>query len=262
MGTLGGDPRTGNASRWRSILTFKVIPAIDLRGGRCVRLLHGDYDRETRYSDDPVAVARRWESLGARIIHVVDLDGAKSGVPANQPVMALICGAVSVPVEVSGGMRSIEQVRAAIGYGAGRVQLGSAAVRDPGLVRAAVAEFGERIVISIDARDGEVRTDGWLQGSGVRALDLAKAMAEVGVMRVMFTDIGRDGTMGEPNFAALEELVRELPIPVVASGGVSKIEHLVRLARAGCEGAIVGKALYENAFALDEAIAAVRQAVH
>lgn len=222
-----------------------------------MRLLHGDYDRETRYSDDPVAVARRWESLGGPIIHVVDLDGAKDGTPANHGVMAKICAAVSVPVEVSGGMRSIEQVRGAFAYGAGRVQIGSAAVRDPGLVRAAVAEFGERIVVSIDARDGEVRTDGWLQGSGVRALDLAEAMAEAGVGRVMFTDIGRDGTMGEPNFAALEELVRALPIPVVASGGVSRIEHLVRLAEIGCEGAIVGKALYEGAFALDEAIATV-----
>ena len=258
MGAVRRHHRTGCGGLRGIILSFQVIPAIDLRGGRCVRLLHGDYDRETSYSDDPVAVARRWESLGAPLIHVVDLDGAKDGSPANKGVMAAICAAVSVPVEVSGGMRSLDTIRAAIAYGAGRVQVGSAAVRDPGLVAAAVAEFPGAIVVSIDARDGEVRTDGWLLGSGIRALDLATTMAEAGVPRIMFTDIGRDGTMGEPNFQALTDLVRALPIPVIASGGVSRVEHLVRLAAIGCEGAIVGKALYEGAFELPEALAAVR----
>lgn len=222
-----------------------------------MRLLHGDYDRETRYDDDPVAVATRWERLGAPLIHVVDLDGARAGEPVNAELMGRICKAVSVPVEVSGGIRSLESVRGALAYGAGRVQLGSAAVHDPALVRKAATAFPQAIVVSIDARDGEVRTDGWLQGTGVRAIDLAREMAAAGVSRVMFTDIGRDGTMGEPNFGVYAELVRELAIPVVASGGVSRIEHLVRLAEIGCEGAIVGKALYEGAFRLDEAIAAV-----
>jgi phosphoribosylformimino-5-aminoimidazole carboxamide ribotide isomerase len=227
-------------------VTFEVIPAIDLRGGRCVRLLQGDYAKETAYSDDPVSVARRWASLGAPRIHVVDLDGAKDGAPAQSEVMAAICRAVAVPVEVSGGMRRIEHVRAAVNYGAGRVQLGSA-----------VAEFGDAIVVSIDAREGMVQTDGWLEASTVRALDLAAAMARSGVARVMFTDIGRDGMLTEPNYAAYEELVAALPCAVVASGGVSKLEHLVRLARIGCEGSIVGKALYENAFTLPEALDAV-----
>ena len=199
----------------------------------------------------------RWQQLGAPLIHVVDLDGAKAGRPVNQDLMARLCQSVSVPIEVSGGIRTIEAVHAAFAYGAGRVQLGSAAVRDPGLVRAAATAFPGGIVVAIDARDGEVRTDGWLQGTGIRVLDLARAMVEAGVSRVMYTDIGRDGTMGEPNFAGLSELVRELPIPVIASGGVSKIEHLVRLAEIGCEGAIVGKALYEGSFRLDDAIAAV-----
>jgi len=222
-----------------------------------VRLVHGDYSRETKYSDDPVQVATQWEQLGAPLIHVVDLDGAKAGQPVNHELMASICQSIAVPVEVSGGVRSIDAIRAAFAYGATRVQLGSAAVANPDLVRAAVAEFPVGMVVSIDARDGEVRTDGWLQGSGIRAIDLAKAMAEAGVARIMFTDIGRDGTLAEPNFEALAELVRELPIPVVASGGVAKIEHLLKLASIGCEGAIVGKALYEGAFRLDEAIAAV-----
>lgn len=238
-------------------MTFEVIPAIDLRGGRCVRLLQGDYAKETAYSDDPVSVARRWASLGAPRIHVVDLDGAKDGAPAQSEVMAAICRAVAVPVEVSGGMRRIEHVRAAVEYGAGRVQLGSAAVKDPALVHAAVAEFGDAIVVSIDAREGMVQTDGWLEASTVRAFDLAKAMAQAGVARVMFTDIGRDGMLTEPNYAAYEELVAGLDCAVVASGGVSKLEHLVRLARIGCEGSIVGKALYENAFTLPEALEAV-----
>lgn len=238
-------------------MTFEVIPAIDLRGGRCVRLLQGDFDRETAYSDDPVAVAERWASLGAPRLHVVDLDGAKEGAPRNQEVLAAICRVVPIPVEVSGGMRTAGAIAAALAYGAQRVQLGSIAVKDPSLTREAIARFGDAIVVSIDARDGEVRTDGWLQGSNVRAIDLARELAEAGVARLMFTDIGRDGMQTEPNFDAYRELLAAVSCPVVASGGVSTVEHLVRLAEIGCEGAIVGKALYESAFTLPEALSAV-----
>lgn len=238
-------------------MTFEVIPAIDLRGGRCVRLLQGDYARETAYSDDPVAVARQWAGLGAPRLHVVDLDGARDGAPRNQEVMAAICRSVDIPVEVSGGIRTLGAIAAALAYGAGRVQLGSVAVKDPALTREAISRFGEAIVVSIDARDGEVRTDGWLHGSNIRAIDLARELAAAGVARLMFTDIGRDGMLTEPNFDAYRELVAALPCPVVASGGVSRVEHLVRLARLGCEGAIVGKSLYEGAFTLPEALTAV-----
>ena len=238
-------------------MTFEVIPAIDLRGGRCVRLLQGDYARETAYSDDPVSVARRWAGLGAPRIHVVDLDGAKEGEPAQSRVMAAICEAVDVPVEVSGGMRQLTHIEAALAYGATRVQLGSAAVKDPALVREAAIRFPGAVVVSIDARDGMVQTDGWLEASSVRAIDLAREMAAAGVPRIMFTDIGRDGMLTEPNYAAYEELISALDCPVVASGGVSQVEHLVRLAAIGCEGSIVGKALYEGAFTLPEALAAV-----
>ncbi len=238
-------------------MTFEVIPAIDLRGGRCVRLLQGDYERETAYSDDPVAVAERWASLGAPRLHAVDLDGAKEGAPRNQEVLAAVCRAVPIPVEVSGGIRTAGAIAAALAYGAQRVQLGSIAVKDPSLTREAIARFGDAIVVSIDARDGEVRTDGWLQGSNVSAIDLARELAEAGVARLMFTDIGRDGMQTEPNFDAYRELLAAVSCPVVASGGVSRIEHLVRLAGIGCEGAIVGKALYETAFTLPEALAAV-----
>jgi len=238
-------------------LTFEVIPAIDLRAGRCVRLFQGDYARETRYSDDPVAVALRWRDLGAPRLHVVDLDGAREGKPLNHEVMAAICQAVDIPVEVSGGLRTMETIDAAVAYGADRVQLGSAAVRDPELVRQAVARYPGRIVVSIDARAGEVVTDGWVQGTGRGVLDLARAMVEAGVPRLMFTDVGRDSTLTEPNFEALAELVRELPVPVVASGGVAHVDHLRRLAEIGCEGAIVGKALYEGLVELPVALSAV-----
>lgn len=238
-------------------VTFEVIPAIDLRGGKCVRLLQGDYARETQYSDDPVAVACQWAELGAPRLHVVDLDGARAGTPSQSQVMAAICEAVPVSVEVAGGMRHLDDIAEAIGYGAGRVQLGSAAVKDPALVRSAVERFGEAIAVSLDAREGRVQTDGWLAASDVLAIDLAREMAAAGVARLMFTDIGRDGMLSEPNYQAYEELLAAVSCPIVASGGVSQVEHLVRLARLGCEGAIVGKALYEGAFTLPEALTSV-----
>jgi phosphoribosylformimino-5-aminoimidazole carboxamide ribotide isomerase len=187
----------------------------------------------------------------------VDLDGARAGGPAQSVVMAAICEAVPVPVEVSGGMRRLEDVHAAIAYGATRVQLGSAAVKNPGLVRAAVERFPESIVVSLDAREGRVQTDGWLETSDVLAIDLAREMAAAGVTRLMFTDIGRDGMLSEPNYEAYEELLAAVSCPIVASGGVSQVAHLVQLARLGCEGAIVGKALYEGAFTLPGALQAV-----
>ena len=235
---------------------FEVIPAIDLRGGACVRLLQGDYAIETRYSDNPVEVAKRWQALGAPRLHVVDLDGARSGAPINDEVMAEICAAMEIEVEVSGGLRTMGAVTAAFVYGASRVQLGSSAVKDPGLVASACREFPGRIVVGIDARGGLVMTDGWIEGSRVRAIDLARSMVDLGVTRVMVTDIGRDGMMEGPNIPYLQEFVEALAIPVVASGGVTSVEHLVQLAAIGCEGAIVGKALYEGAIDLRVAVAA------
>ncbi|MCK9520977.1 MAG: 1-(5-phosphoribosyl)-5-[(5-phosphoribosylamino)methylideneamino]imidazole-4-carboxamide isomerase [Dehalococcoidia bacterium] len=239
-------------------MTFQVIPAIDLRDGRCVRLVQGDYSREMRYSDDPVSVARQWQELGAPLIHVVDLDGAKQGYPFNREVMAEICRAVTIPIEVSGGIRTLDAIEDALSYGAGRIQLGSAAVRDPGLVREACDRHPLAIVVSIDARNGEVMTDGWLRGSGVSALELARQMVDLGVRRLMYTDISRDGAMEGPNVNAMRQLAQAVPVPVVASGGVSDIEHLRQLAAAGCEGAIVGRALYEGALDLATAVSEFR----
>lgn len=238
-------------------MTFEVIPAIDLRGGRCVRLHQGDYRRETAYSDDPAATARLWEEQGAPRLHVVDLDGAREGRPVNTEAIRDICRAVSIPVEVSGGIRTVEAIRQALADGAERVQLGSVAVKDPALAREAIRTFGQAIVIAIDARDGFVRTDGWLQGSNVRALDLARELDAAGVARIMFTDISRDGTLSEPNFQAYRDLLAAVSCPVIASGGIATLDHLRQLAAIGCEGAIVGTSLYERRFTLAEALAAV-----
>ena len=235
-------------------MTLIIIPAIDIREGRCVRLLQGDYAKETQYSDDPVSVAKRWEGLGGEMIHVVDLDGAKSGAPVNHELLAAICAAVRVPVEVSGGLRTMADISAAFSYGAGRVQLGSAAVQDPALVREACAAFPGRIVVSIDAKHGEVMTDGWTEGSGVTASALAARMVELGVSRIMYTDISHDGMLAGPNLEALADLARSLPVPVVASGGVSSLDQIRAVAATGCEAVIIGKALYEGTLTLPEAI--------
>lgn len=240
-------------------MSFEVIPAIDVRGGRCVRLLQGDYAQETVYADDPAAVAREWEARGAPRLHVVDLDGARAGHPVNGAALAAICGAVAIPMEVSGGLRTLADVEAAAALGAARIQLGSAAVRDPAFAGECAARFPGMIVAAIDTRDGEARTDGWLEGAGAGAdpLALARELAERGVPRVMVTDIARDGALTGPNVALAEAFAAALPVPVVASGGVAETAHLRALAGAGCEGAIVGKALYERRFTLAEALAAV-----
>ena len=238
-------------------MTFEVIPAIDVRGGRCVRLLQGDYARETVYADDPAAVAREWEARGAPRLHVVDLDGARAGHPVNGDALAAIRRAVAIPVEVSGGLRTMADVEAAAALGAARIQLGSAAVRDPAFAGEAAARFPGMIVAAIDTRDGEARTDGWLEGADADPLALARELAERGVPRVMVTDIARDGALTGPNVELAAAFAAALPVPVVASGGVAETAHLRALAGAGCEGAIVGKALYERRFTLAEALAAV-----
>ena len=238
-------------------MTFEVIPAIDIRGGRCVRLLQGDYDRETVYGDDPAAVAREWEAQGAPRLHVVDLDGAREGRPVNRAEVAAICEAVAIPVEVSGGLRTMDDLEAAEGLGAARLQLGSAAVRNPDLVNTAAERFPGMVVVAVDTRAGEALTEGWREGSGADALALAKEMVARGAPRIMVTDVARDGALEGPNVALAAEFAGALPVPVVASGGVTTADDLRALAETGCEGAIVGKALYEGRFTLAEALEAV-----
>jgi phosphoribosylformimino-5-aminoimidazole carboxamide ribotide isomerase len=240
---------------------MEIIPAVDIRGGRCVRFEQGDYDRETVFADDPVEVALRWEKAGARRLHVVDLDGARDGKPQNEEVIRRVIEAVSVAVQVGGGVRDISVIDRYLKAGADRVAMGTAAVKDQTTLINAVSLFRERIFVGVDARDGMVATEGWREASEVLALDLVRQLSEFGVERIFFTDISRDGMLGGPNFLAIQEVVEHAgglpsPMAVIASGGVSAVEHLKRLRLIGVEGVIIGTALYTGALDITEALAA------
>jgi phosphoribosylformimino-5-aminoimidazole carboxamide ribotide isomerase len=236
---------------------MEVIPAVDIRGGRCVRLHQGDYDRETVFDDDPVAAAVRWASQGARRIHVVDLDGAREGHQANAEVTRAIVRSVDAAVQTGGGIRDLETLRATLDLGVGRVVLGTAAVRDPELLREAVALARERLVVSVDARDGLVRVQGWTEGSDLEAAAFVRELTRLGVERIVYTDIDRDGVAGAPNFEVYEAVVADTSIAVIAAGGVTTIEDLQRLDECGVEAAIIGRALYSGEILLPDALAAV-----
>jgi phosphoribosylformimino-5-aminoimidazole carboxamide ribotide isomerase len=237
---------------------MEIIPAIDLRDGKCVRLFQGDYAREQVFSDAPVAVALRWQAEGAPRLHLVDLDGARAGNPANLDAIRSIAAALRIPVQVGGGIRTLDTAQALLGMGVRRVVFGTVAVEQPEVVGQAVERFGAgAVAVGVDARDGKVAIKGWLEQSEVDALDLIGRMQALGVMHFIYTDIARDGTMTEPNFAALRQVAAKTGGHVIASGGVSRQEHLVRLARMGIEGAIVGRALYTGDIRLPEALAAV-----
>lgn len=222
-----------------------VIPAIDLRDNRCVRLIQGDYNQETVFDDDPIAVARRWQDAGATWLHVVDLEGARDGVPKQRDTIAAIVAALDIPVEVGGGIRSREHAAELLDAGVKRIILGTAAVNNPQLVLDLLETWGpEPIVVGVDARDGKVATQGWLETSALDALDLIRSMGDAGVQRVVYTDIERDGMLTSPNFAAIAEAAGT-GVSIIASGGVSSVEDLRQLATIdGVEAAIVGRAIY------------------
>ncbi len=234
--------------------TVEVIPAIDIRGGRCVRLYQGDFARETVFSDDPVAMAKHWADLGAPRLHVVDLDGAEQGEPANLAIIEGIAAAITIPIQVGGGIRRRATAKRLVDAGAQRVILGTAAVEDPILVIEACRRYGDAIIVGVDARDGLVATHGWKESTTLTAYVLMEQMGAIGVRRFIYTDISRDGTLTEPNFGMLEELIRKVRLPIIASGGISSLEHLKRLKELGVEGAIVGRALYTGALGLREAV--------
>ena len=238
---------------------MEIIPAIDLRNGKCVRLFQGDYGQETIFSDDPASVALRWQSEGARRLHIVDLDGAAKGEPSNLEAIEDIIAAIDIPVQVGGGIRSIETIEQLFAAGVERAILGTVAVEKPDLVKEACQRFGDQIIVSIDAKDCMVATRGWLQKSTVTASELASKMIELGVMRFIYTDISRDGTLTSPNFEAIAELLSQVNVPVIAAGGISSVQHLTKLAELGVEGAIVGKAIYTGDVKLGEAFKAIRE---
>ncbi len=236
---------------------IEIIPAIDLKGGKCVRLYQGKFDEETVFSEDPLEVALKWQSLGAPKLHIVDLDGAATGELGNFDTIKELASAILVPTQLGGGIRQIETIVQLLKVGIERVILGTAAVENPKLVEEACHKFGESIIVGIDTRDGWVTTRGWQQETRLTAIELAKSMTQLGVKRFIYTDISRDGTLTEPNFTAIAELVDALRVPVIASGGISSLTHLKILKQIGAEGAIVGKALYTGDINLKQALATI-----
>ncbi|MBR6905606.1 MAG: 1-(5-phosphoribosyl)-5-[Selenomonadaceae bacterium] len=235
-----------------------ILPAIDLRDGKCVRLFQGDFDQETVFSEQPEEMALKWQSQGAEYLHLVDLDGARTGRPQNIFTIKHILDEVQIPVELGGGIRTMQNIEDMLEVGVARVILGSVAVRDPELVREACEAFGERVVVGIDAKDGIVAVDGWGVSGDIRAEELACRMGDVGVRTIIYTDISRDGTLLGVNAEACAELARKADVQVIASGGVASLEDIRALkayAKEGVAGVIVGKAIYTGALDLSEAIA-------
>ena len=239
---------------------MEIIPAIDLRGGNCVRLYQGDYARETIFSDDPLAVAQRWQAEGGQRLHIVDLDGAHSGNPANLAAITAITRALAIPVQVGGGIRSVDTAAALFDAGAARVVIGTAAVANPDLVAELCRRFGsDQVIVALDARDGMVAIRGWTETAAITATELAGQMAQLGVIRLLYTDISRDGTLEEPNYAATAELVQDSGLKVLSAGGVGDAAHIARLLPTGAEAAIIGRALYTGDITIAAARAAAAQ---
>jgi len=238
-----------------------LYPAIDIRGGQAVRLLQGDYERETTYDADPVDAAKRWADEGAEFLHVVDLDGAKAGEPRNLDAIERIVASVSCPIQVGGGLRDPQSVRAMLDAGADRVVIGTAALKDPEFLDAMLEAHGHRVVVSVDARAGQVAVEGWTEEGEESVVDAVAALSERGVARFLCTAIEVDGTMEGPALQQLNEIATATKSQVIASGGVGNLTHLESLAQASSpniEGAIVGRALYEQKFTVAEAIEALK----
>lgn len=240
-----------------------IIPAIDLRNGKCVRLVEGKLEQETVYSDNPVAQALAWQDKGAEFLHLVDLDGAFAGVPKNLEVIKAIVQAVDIPVQLGGGIRVMETIDALLEAGLNRVILGTVAIKNPQLVKEACAKYPGRIVVGIDSKDGLVAVEGWAEASSRTAVDLALEMKSYGVERIIYTDVSRDGTLQGPNLEATKQLAEATGMKVVASGGVSSladIRDLMAVENVGVDAVILGKSIYTGAIELEEALELVKGA--
>jgi len=234
-----------------------IFPAIDIRGGKCVRLLKGDFNQETVFSDSPADMARKWQAQGAEYLHLVDLDGALAGSSQNLAAIEEILQAVDIPTELGGGIRSMEQIDKLLAMGITRVILGSVAVKNPDLVREACAKYGERIVVGIDAKDGIVAVEGWGESGNIGVVELAKKMKDAGVKTIIYTDISRDGTLSGVNVEATVKLAQESGVKIVASGGVKSLDDINALKKqeaVGIEGVIAGKSIYMGKLDLAAAI--------
>ncbi|MEN6520039.1 MAG: 1-(5-phosphoribosyl)-5-[(5-phosphoribosylamino)methylideneamino]imidazole-4-carboxamide isomerase [Armatimonadota bacterium] len=240
---------------------MEVIPAIDIIGGKCVRLVQGQFDQETVFSDSPADMAKEWEQQGATRLHVVDLDGARTGAPENLKVMESIISVVNIPVQVGGGVRSINKAQQVLNVGVERVIVGTSAALDSDTAKMMFDELGDRVILGVDALNGYVAVRGWQARTEERAVDFARRMTALGAKRIIFTDISRDGMLSGVNAFAIEKMVAAVDIPVIASGGVGSIADIKRLRPLkgkGLEGVILGKALYVGSVALPEAISAAR----
>ena len=239
-----------------------IYPAIDIRGGRCVRLTEGRFDAETVFADDPAQMALKWAGLGAEFLHLVDLDGALAGEGKNVPVIERILKSVNIPVQLGGGIRNLATIEKLLDLGVTRLILGSAAVKNPELVQEACKKYPGHIAVGIDAKNGEVAIEGWGQGSGVAATELAKKMASFGVETIIYTDISRDGMLSGVNVEATAALARACGVPIIASGGVASLDDIRRVKAVegdGVQGCIIGKAIYTGAVDLKEALALAKE---
>lgn len=236
-----------------------LYPAIDIKDGKCVRLQKGDFNTTTVYGDDPVEMAKRWEKEGADYIHVVDLDGAQRGAGANREIIAKMTKAVSIPIQLGGGIRTLEDIKKGLSLGVARVILGTVAIENPALVKEAVELYGsDKIVVGVDAKDGKVAIHGWETVSSKDAKDVCLEMKSYGVKTIIYTDIAQDGMMKGPNIRSTEKLIKETGMDIIASGGVSKLDDLVNTKGIGSAGTIIGVALYLDAFTLGEALEIVK----
>ncbi|MFM7151133.1 MAG: 1-(5-phosphoribosyl)-5-[(5-phosphoribosylamino)methylideneamino]imidazole-4-carboxamide isomerase [Gemmataceae bacterium] len=237
-----------------------IYPAIDLRGGKCVRLRQGDFSQETVFGEDPVVVARKWVDLGATFLHLVDLDGARMGHPVHTALVGEMVRAAGVPCQLGGGLRQEEHLRAVLEVGVARVILGTRALQDPDWAMAMCRTFPGKVALGIDARDSKVATEGWLHKSDLSAIDLARSFADAGPAAIIYTDIAKDGMLEGPAVEPTANLARAVPtIPVIASGGVTSLEDIACLARAGIPGCIIGRSLYEGRLDLAKALALSQQ---
>ena len=236
---------------------MKIIPAIDIQNGNCVRLRQGDFSQETIFNNSPLDIAEKWVKDGAQRLHIVDLDGARLGEPINIDLISKICKTFpSIPVQIGGGIRDVETARKYINAGASFIIIGTKAVEDPNFVKDLCSEFHKKIIIGIDAKNGEVATEGWVSNSKVNAISLSKKFEDFGVSEIVYTDIEKDGMMGGLNIKATVNLAKEINIPVIASGGVSSnddLKKIIKYEKFGISGVIVGRALYENKINIKEA---------
>ena len=239
---------------------MQIWPAIDLRGGKCVRLRQGDYQQETVFADDPASVARQFVADGARHLHIVDLEGAREGLPVNLPSVQAIRAAVDIECELGGGIRDEQSVTELLQFGLTRLVIGTSAITDPDGFREMCRKYPGRLVLGVDARDGRVATDGWLQTSAVGAIDLALQFADEPLAAIIYTDIATDGMLRGPNVAAMAQMQQAVRLPVIASGGVTTAADVADLAAAGLAGCIIGRALYVGALTLKEALRAAQSA--